>query len=106
VILTSLSARDETAAVCLDTKGIPEPDPELRDNETVPLKEDVNEYVRREVLPYVHDAWVDNSKTRVGYEINFSRYFYKYAPPRRLIEIEADLKAVEREIAGMLEEVV
>ena len=60
--------------------------------------------MEREVLPHVPDAWVDESKTKVGYEINFNRYFYKYTPPRPLEEIEADLKQIENEIAGMLAE--
>jgi len=81
------------------------PDPELRDYENVPLKEDVEEYFKREVLPYVPDAWIDHEKTKVGYEINFNRYFYKYEPPRPLEEIEADLKEIEQEIADMLAEV-
>lgn len=59
----------------------------------------------REVLPHVPDAWVDESKTKVGYEINFNRYFYKYTPPRPLEEIEADLKAIEKEIGELLSEV-
>jgi len=80
-------------------------DPELRDYENVPLKEDIHEYMRREVLPHVPDAWVDESKTKIGYEINFNRYFYKYIPPRPLEEIEADLKQIEAEIAEMLAEV-
>lgn len=104
-ILMALAERDETADICTDAKGDPEPDPELRDYENVPLKEDVDEYMRREVLPHVPDAWVDHSKTKIGYEINFNRYFYKYVPPRPLEEIEADLKKVEREIAEMLAEV-
>lgn len=104
-VLDALSERDETAGVCADEKGNPEPDPELRDYENVPLKEDVAEYMRREVLPHVPDAWVDESKTKVGYEINFNRYFYKYTPPRSLEEIEADLKKIEKNIAGMLAEV-
>jgi len=104
-ILMALAERDETADVCTDSKGNPEPDPELRDYENVPLKEDIEEYFRREVLPHVPDAWIDHSKTKVGYEINFNRYFYRYTPPRPLDEIEADLKAIEREIAGMLGEV-
>jgi type I restriction enzyme M protein len=104
-ILTALSERDETADVCTDAKGNPEPDPELRDFENVRLKEDVEEYLRREVLPHVPDAWVDASKTRVGYEINFNRYFYQYTPPRPLAEIEADLKQIEKEIADLLAEV-
>jgi type I restriction enzyme M protein len=65
----------------------------------------VGEYMRREVLPHVPDAWVDESKTRIGYEINFNRYFYKYTPPRPLEEIEADLKKIEKEIVDMLTEV-
>jgi type I restriction enzyme M protein len=86
-------------------KGEPEPDAELRDYENVPLGEDVNEYVRREVLPHVPDAWVDESKTKVGYEIPFTRHFYVYKPPRPLAEIDAELKALEAEIQGLLGEV-
>ena len=104
-ILMALAERDETAEVCTDAKGNPEPDPELRDYENVPLKEDIGTYMQREVLPHVPDAWVDESKTKIGYEINFNRYFYKYTPPRPLEEIEADLKRIESEIAGMLLEV-
>jgi len=104
-ILTALSERDETADVCVDGKGNAEPDPDLRDYENVPLKEDVDEYMRREVLPHVPDARVDESKTKVGYEININRYFYRYKPPRPLDEIETDLKKIEKEIADMLAEV-
>ena len=104
-ILMALAERDETAEVCTDAKGNPEPDPELREYENVPLKEDIGAYMQREVLPHVPDAWVDESKTKIGYEINFNRYFYKYTPPRPLEEIEADLKRIEGEIAGMLAEV-
>ncbi|HOA76993.1 MAG TPA: class I SAM-dependent DNA methyltransferase [Thermosynergistes sp.] len=104
-ILTALAERDETADICTDAKGNLEPDPELRDYENVPLKEDVAEYIKREVLPHVPDAWVDGTKTKIGYEINFNRYFYKYTPPRPLEEIEADLKKIEKEIADMLAEV-
>jgi type I restriction enzyme M protein len=101
----ALAERDETADVCTDTRGNPEPDPELRDYENVPLKEDVSAYMKREVFPHVPEAWIDESKTKVGYEINFNRYFYKYTPPRPLEEIEADLKQIEKEIANMLAEV-
>jgi|GEM_PF-117987 len=79
-VLMALSERDETADICTDSKGNPESDPELRDYENVPLKEDVQAYFEREVLPHVPDAWIDHSKTKVGYEINFNRYFYKYPP--------------------------
>ncbi|MCE5334502.1 MAG: type I restriction-modification system subunit M [Desulfobacteraceae bacterium] len=105
VIITALSERDETADICADANGNPEPDPELRDYENVPLKEDIRGYMEREVLPHVPDAWVDEPKTKVGYEINFNRYFYKYTPPRPLEEIEADLRQIESEIAGLLAEV-
>jgi type I restriction enzyme M protein len=101
-ILAALSERDGGADVCMDSKGNPEPDPELRDYENVPLKEDIDEYMAREVLPHVPDARVDRGKTKVGYEINFNRYFYKYTPPRPLEEIETDLKTIEKEIAEML----
>lgn len=112
-ILTALSERDETAKVCSDRQGNPEPDSELRDTENVPLKEDVAEYFEREVTPHVPDAWIsegvrdakDGEIGKVGYEINFNRYFYKYQPPRALEEIEADIKAVEGEILEMLREV-
>lgn len=105
VILMALSERDETADICTDNKGNYEPDPELRDYENVPLKENIEDYMAREVLPHVPDAWVDESKTKIGYEINFNRYFYKFTPPRPLDEIEADLKSIEKEIADMLAEV-
>ena len=104
-VLMALAERDKTADVCTDKKGNPEPDSELRDYENVPLKEDIRDYMAREVRPHVPDAWVDESKTKIGYEINFNRYFYKYTPPRPLEEIEADLKAIEQEIAELLAEV-
>jgi type I restriction enzyme M protein len=112
-ILSALSERDEGADICTDSKGHPEPDSELRDHELVPLKADWREYVPREVTPFVPDAWVDESYRdahdgaigRVGYEINFNRYFYRYVPPRPLDDIEAELKALEAEIAGLLKEI-
>ena len=113
-ILSALSERDEEAEVCTDKNGKPEPDTDLRDHELVPLSEEWQDYVKREVLPFVPDSWVDESHTdandggvgRVGYEINFNRYFYKYVPPRPLEEIDTELKALEAEIAGLLQEVV
>ena len=104
-ILESLAERDDSAEVCVDHKGNPEPDSELRDYENVPLKEEIAQYMKREVLPHVPDAWVDETKTKIGYEINFNRYFYKYVPPRPLEEIEADLKKIEGEILQLLHEV-
>ena len=81
------------------------PDPDLRDFENVPLKEDIDAYFEREVRPHVPDAWMDRSKDKVGYEINFNRHFYKYTPPRPLQEIDADLKWAEEEIVRLLREV-
>ena len=104
-ILLALAERDETADACIDAKGNVEPDPTLRDYESVPMKEDVAAYMKREVLPYVPDAWVDDAKTKVGYEISLNRYFYTYTTPRPLGEIEGELKQIEREIADMLTEV-
>lgn len=113
-IITALGARDEEAEICRDKDGNPEPDTGLRDHELVPLGEDWRDYVAREVTPFVPDAWVDENHRdategkvgRVGYEINFNRYFYTYVPPRPLEEIDAELKALEAEIAGLLKEVV
>ena len=112
-ILSALSERDETAEICLDKDGYPEPDSELRDTENVPLKEDINAFFDREVKPHVPDAWIniairdhkDGEIGKVGYKINLNRYFYKYQPPRPLEEIEADIKAIEKEIIEMLKEV-
>jgi type I restriction enzyme M protein len=104
-ILMALSERDETAEICTGSKGQTEPDSELRDFENVPLKDDIDSYMAREVLPHVPDAWVDENKTRTGYEISFNRYFYKYQPPRPLEEIEGEIRSLEKEIAEMLREV-
>jgi len=112
-ILAALSERNEEAAVCTDRHGDPEPDSELRDTESVPLAESVDEFFDREVRPHVPDAWIDRSKCDhkdgqagvVGYEINFNRYFYQYTPPRPLEKIEADIKAIEKDILSMLADV-
>ncbi len=105
-ILAALSERDETADICTDSEGNPEPDPDLRDFENVPLKDDVDEYFRREVLPHVPDAWVDEDKTKKGYEIPFTRHFYKYTPLRPLKDIEADIAGLELKIQDMLKGVL
>jgi type I restriction enzyme M protein len=113
-LVAALADRDEAAGVCRDAQGRPEPDPDLRDHELVPLTEDWREYVAREVTPFVPDAWADEGYRdesdgevgRVGYEINFNRYFYKYVPPRQLEVIDEELKQLEVEIAGLLREVV
>lgn len=111
-IVSALSERDENADICTDKNGDAEPDTYLRDHELVPLKEDLREYVVREVKPFVPDAWVDEKHRdardgevgRVGYEINFNRYFYRYIPHRPLDEIDAELKTLEAEIANLLRE--
>lgn len=82
-----------------------EADADLRDFENVPLKEDIDAYFKREVLPHVPDAWMDRAKDKVGYEINFNRHFYTFTPPRKLAEIDADLKKAEDEILRLLREV-
>jgi type I restriction enzyme M protein len=104
-VLAALSERDETAEICRNKEGAPEPDSELRDTETVPLKESIQAYFKREVLPHVPDAWIDTSKTKVGYEIPLNRHFYRYEPPRALEVIETDIKVLEGEILDLLKEV-
>ncbi len=103
-ILMALSERDETAEICVDSKGRPEPDSDLRDYENIPLKEDIDEYMTREVLPHVPDAWIDETKQKTGCEISFNRYFYKYTPPRALEVIEAEISVIEKEILDLLGE--
>jgi len=111
--LACFGERDANAQSVLDDKGNPQFDSDLREFENVPLNQSIDDYFAREVLPHVPDAWIDTGKTDpkdgqigiVGYEINFNRYFYVYQPPRALAEIDADLKAVEAEIAALLGEV-
>lgn len=103
-ILSALSERDETADICRDANGNPEPDPELRDYENVPLKEDIYEYFEREVKPFMPDAWIDEDKTKIGYEIPFTRHFYEYTPMRPLEEIEEDIRVLEKEISELLKQ--
>ena len=112
-ILSALSERDESATICIDKEGNPEPDPDLRDTESVPLSERIETFFEREVKPHVPDAWIDRTKRDgkdgqvgiVGYEINFNRYFYRYQSPRPLEIIEADIRTMEKDIVRMLAEV-
>ncbi|MEV6902369.1 class I SAM-dependent DNA methyltransferase [Amycolatopsis sp. NPDC051372] len=104
-VWAAVSVSDPEGEVQLDKHGSPLPDPDLRDNENVPLLEDVHKHVAREVLPHVPDAWIDESKTKIGYEIPFTRHFYVYTPPRPLAEIDAELKQLEFEIQRLLSEV-
>jgi type I restriction enzyme M protein len=121
----ALAVRDPDAPVVTNRKGQPEPDPDLRDQENVPLPqvrlgyEDdpthrlatieyrtaIDDHLEREVHPYVPDAWVDHDKTKVGYEVPLTRHFYKYIPPRPLKEIDAEIKQLEAEIQELLREV-
>lgn len=126
-IFAALGERDPNAEICRDSKGNPEPDSELRDTENIPLPEGtelplpmafgpdkpngdlveafratIDAYMAREVLPHVADAWVDYSKTKVGYEIPINRHFYVYKPPRPLVDIEADIRQLEDDIADLL----
>ncbi|HXA64431.1 MAG TPA: N-6 DNA methylase [Bryobacteraceae bacterium] len=105
-LLSSLGERDETAEICRDPNGDPEADSDLRDYENVPLKEDIHEYLDREVKPHVPDAWIDEERTKVGYEIPLTRHFYRYIPPRPIEDIQAEIAQLEKEIVGMLREVV
>ena len=101
-VLSALGERDDTAEIYRDRRGSPEPDVELRDTERVPLKESIQAYFEREVLSYVPDAWIDQSKTKIGYEIPLNRHFYQYEAPRSLEVIEADIETLEREIVELL----
>lgn len=130
-VIAALSEQDAAAEICRDSQGNPEPDSNLRDTEIVPLPEDIllplplaygkkasnaellalvtahcEAYLVAEVLPHVPDAWIDHSKTKVGYEIPLNRHFYVYEPPRSLSEIENDIKALEKDIVQMLGEIV
>ncbi len=130
-ILAALSERDPKANICLDAKGKPEPDPDLRDTEIVALPDDISlplplkydnetghdqllklvkdhceDYLKAEVLPHVPDAWIAHDKTKIGYEISLTRHFYVYQPPRPLEEIAGEISQLEKEIMAMLAEVV
>jgi type I restriction enzyme M protein len=124
-VLDALAVRDPEADTVTDAKGNVEPDPDLRDNENVPLPQErvafetdvsarlatttyrtaIDHYMTAEVLPYVPDAWVDHDKTKIGYEIPLTRHFYVYVPPRPLEEIDAEIKRLEAEIQGLLRQV-
>lgn len=126
-ILQALSEKDPSAEICTDSKDNPEPDSDLRDTEVVPLPNDIalplpigydnetgldklltlikphcEQYMIDEVLPHVDDAWVDYSRTRIGYEIPINRHFYVYEPPRALEDIKSDIVELEQIIIGML----
>ena len=98
--------RDEKGNIVFASKGKPKADNKLKDTENIPLKEDIQEFFEREVLPFAPDAWWDNKETKVGYEINFAKYFYKHQPPRPLTEIAKDIFSIEEETEGLLKEII
>ena len=102
VIVAAAAERDEDASPETNSKGGPVADSDLRDHENVPLIEDIEAYLQREVRPYVPDAWIDHDKTRVGFEIPFTREFYEYVAPRPLEEIDGEIQALEGEILALL----
>jgi len=105
VILDSLGERDITANICTDRNGNPEPDTQLRDTEIVPIKENIEDYFKREILPHADSAWIDHNKTKVGYELPLNRHFYVYEPPRELGDIESDIKGLESTILELLKQI-
>ncbi len=100
--------KDEKGTVVIDGKGNPKPDKDLRDTEQVPLTYPggIEKFFTDEVVPYAPDAWIDQTKTQIGYEISFTKYFYKPVELRSLEEIEADIRELEAETEGLLEEIV
>ncbi|TGL28157.1 SAM-dependent DNA methyltransferase [Leptospira koniambonensis] len=97
---------DDQGKPILDKKGNPVPDADLRDFENIPLTQDIEEYFVKEVIPHIPDAWIDSEKTKIGYEINFTKYFYQYKPLRSLEEIRQDILALEKETLGMIEGII
>ena len=105
IISLLFATHDKDADILRTTKGAPIANPDLRDTENVPLKEDIQTYFEREVLPFAPDAWIDEKKSKVGYEIPFTRYFYKYEAPKPSAEIMKEILAIEAELDGALAEV-
>ena len=121
-VTEALAIRDPDAPIITDRSGTPQPDPDLRDQENVPLppmtviyapdpiarlqtieyRSAIDDYLESEVHPYVPDAWPDPDKTKIGYEIPLTRYFYIYTPPRSLQEIDAEINILESEIQSLL----
>ena len=98
--------RDEKGKIIYASKGKPKSDSKLKDTENIPLKENIQEFFEREVLPFAEDAYWDKKETKVGYEINFAKYFYIHQPPRPLTEIAKDIFAIEEETEGLLKEII
>ena len=116
--LVKLAATPDIDSPVITKKGQPEPDPDLRDQENIPLPEgwlsltdaarqealaaQAEQYLANEIRPYLPEAWIDHSKTKIGYEIPFTRHFYQYVPPRPVAEIDAELAEVEKQIQELL----
>jgi len=98
--------RDEKGKIIYASKGKPKSESKLKDSENIPMKENIQEFFEKEVLPFAPDAWWDDKDTKVGYEINFAKYFYKHQPPRPLTEIAKDIFAIEEETEGLLKEII
>ncbi|QAA32758.1 type I restriction-modification system subunit M [Clostridium manihotivorum] len=101
-IVVERPLRDEEGNIITDKQGNPKPDAKLRDTESIPLNEDIYEYFEREVKPYVPDAWIDESKTKIGYEIHFTRYFYEFTIPRQSNEVMIEIMNMETELQAVL----
>jgi type I restriction enzyme M protein len=98
--------KDEKGKIITDSKGKPKADSSLKDIENVPMKESIDNYFKREVLPFAPDAWYDKTKMKVGYEIAFNKYFYQYEGLRSLTDIAADILKLEEETDGLLKEII
>ena len=96
----------ENGEIVTKKDGSPKPDTSLRDSERIPLTDDIDDYYNREVKPHLPNSWMDRDKDKVGYEINFTKYFYKYKPLRSLHDITSDLLELERESEGIFKEIV
>ena len=101
-VIEKLSEHDDTAKYVTDKKGKPKADSNLRDTEKIPLVQNIDDYFEEEVLKYYNNAWHDSKKDKVGYEINFTQYFYVYEPPRQLEDIEVDINRITEEIQELL----
>lgn len=101
-VIEKLSEHDDEAEYVTDRRGNPKADSNLRDTEKIPLIQDIDDYFEEEVLKYYSDAWYDSTKNKVGYEINFTQYFYVYELPRPLEEIEADIAKITDEIQKLI----
>lgn len=105
-IIVHRPLRDEKGIIVKDSKGDPKSDIKLKDTENIPLKDNIQDFFKKEVLPFASDAWWDEEETKVGYEINFNKYFYRYIPPRSLEEIKRDILKIDEETENLLKEII